>query len=204
MLQEQVTSNTSRITQSLSFKRYANFDSLRRLEKLKDKPRIKFPKKLSPAIAGITQDFSFAYLQEAFVATLSAIVQNESETGIRGGGDEDGGDLDDYELWREMKKQVRSLRDDMSSGVKYHTQELLDLILQSPETATTAPVGSSSTPPNAFSNLPFRPASNRAARNLMNPRLTNIDRDFNHAPLITDGHMFLDSRFDEISIARAV
>ena len=195
MLQKQVTSNTSRITQSLSFERHANFDSLRRCVKLKDKPQIKFPKKLSPAIAGITQGFSFAYLQEAFVATLSAIAQNESEDGIRGGGDEDGGDEDDYRLWREMKKQVRSLRDDMdSSDVKYHTQEPLDLMLQSPEPATTAPAGSSSGP--------FRPASNPAARNLNNPWLTNIDRDFNHAPLMTDGHMFLDSRFEDLSIAR--
>lgn len=164
-----------------------------RCEKLKNESWIKFPKKLSPAIAGITQDFSFAYLKEAFVATLSAIAQNRSENGIKGGGDDDGGDLDDYELWREMKKQVRALRNDMDSGVvvRYHTQEPLDLMLQPPEPATTTPAGS-----------PFRPASNRAARNLMNPRLTNVDRDFNHAPLLTDGHRFLDTRFDEISIAR--
>ena len=122
-------------------------------------PSVKFPRKLSPAIAGITQDFSFAYLKEAFVATLVTIANNRSETGIRGGGDDDGGDLDDYELWREMKKQVRSLRDDMdSSDVKYHTQEPLDLMLQSPEPTTTAPAGSSS--------APFQPASTRAARNL--------------------------------------
>ena len=179
-------------------------NSLRR-EKLKNKPSIKFPKKLSPAIAGITQDFSFAYLKEAFVATLLAIAGNRSEDGIRGGGDEDGGDLDDYELWREMKKQVRLLRDDMdSSGVKYHMQEPLDLTLQLPDNATTAPAGSSSATLDAFSNLPFRPGSNRAARNLNNQRLTNTDRDFNHAPLMTDNGMLLDSRFDGISIARTV
>ena len=173
-------------------------NSLRR-EKLKNIPLIKFPKKLSPAIAGITQDFSFAYLNEAFLATRLAIANNRSENGIKGGGDDDGGDLDDYELWREIKKQVRALRNDMDSGVvvKYQTQEILDLMLQAPDTTTTTPAGSS--PAN-----PFRPASNRAARNLMNPRLTNIDRDFNHAPLITDGHKFLDTRFDEISIARRV
>ncbi|KAL9129775.1 MAG: hypothetical protein Q9175_007204, partial [Cornicularia normoerica] len=50
-------------------------------EKLKNKPSIKFPKKLSSAIASITQDFSFAYLKEAFVATLLAIAGNRSEHG---------------------------------------------------------------------------------------------------------------------------
>ena len=84
-------------------------------EKLKSKPGIKYPKKLSPAIAGITQDFSFAYLKEAFVATLLVIAGNRSEEGIRGGGDDEGGDLDDYELWREIKKQVKQLRDDMDT-----------------------------------------------------------------------------------------
>ena len=84
--------------------------------KLKSKPSIKFPRKLSSAIAGITAEFSFAYLQEAFVATLLAIAGHRSEDNLRGGGDDDeGGDLDDYELWREMKKQVKALRDDMGN-----------------------------------------------------------------------------------------
>lgn len=83
--------------------------------KLAAKPSIKFPKKLCPAIAGITEDFSFAYLKEAFVATLLAIAGNRSENEKRGGGDDEGGDLDDYELWREMKKQVKLLREDMDT-----------------------------------------------------------------------------------------
>lgn len=178
-------------------------------EKLKTKPSVKFPKKLTSAIARITQDFSFAYLKEAFVATLLAIAGNRSEDGIRGGGDDDGGDLDDYELWREMKKQVKLLREDMdTSTVKYHVQEPMDLAWQAPDhiqiatTTKTAPSGSSTTTPDSSSNLPFRPGSNRAARNLNNPRLTTTDRDFRHAPLLTDGGMFVDSRFDGISSAR--
>ena len=81
--------------------------------KLKNKPSIKFPKKLCAAIASITDDFSFAYLKEAFVSTLLSIAGRRSEEG--GGSDDDGGDLDDYELWREMKKQVKLLRDDMGT-----------------------------------------------------------------------------------------
>ena len=83
---------------------------------------IKFPKKLCGAIADITADFSFAYLQEAFVATLLAIARRRSEGfNLRnahfetGDEDDDDEDLDEYELWREMKKQVKLLRDDMGS-----------------------------------------------------------------------------------------
>ncbi|KAL8770360.1 MAG: hypothetical protein Q9194_005206 [Teloschistes cf. exilis] len=89
--------------------------------KLKSKPAIKFPRKLCPAIAGITDNFSFAYLQELFVATLLAIAGHRSEDDVRrnGGGsddDDDGGDLDHYELWREVKKQVKALRNDMGNS----------------------------------------------------------------------------------------
>ena len=86
-------------------------------QKLKNKPSIEFPKKLCVAIAGITQDFSFAYLKEAFVATLLTIANRRSED-ILTGGCEDGGDLEDYELWREMKKTVKILREDMGSSNK--------------------------------------------------------------------------------------
>lgn len=84
-------------------------------EKLKEKPSIKFPKQLSPAIAAITQDFSFAYLKEAFVATLIVIAGNRSEERFGGGDDDDNDPLDDYELWREIKKQIKLLRDDMDN-----------------------------------------------------------------------------------------
>ena len=195
-------------------------------EKLKNKPSLQFPKKLNAAIASITQDFSFAYLKEAFVATLLAIAGNRSENGI--GGDEEGGDLDDYELWREMKRQVKLLRQDMDTREveKYHTQDPLDLAWRAPDndsknsgsnsTQSSPFMASSSSsttttsphfPPNnssAFSALPFRPATNRADRNLNNPRLMATDCDARGAPLMTDGGMFVDSRFDGIGRARGI
>lgn len=104
--------------------------------KLKNKPRIQFPQKLSPAIAGITQNFSFAYLKEAFVATLLVIAGHRSEEPFAV--DED---LDDYELWREMKKQVQLLRKDMAS------QSVLDLSnTPSPPQPTPDPNPTSSNP----------------------------------------------------------
>ena len=84
-------------------------------EKLKNQPSIKFPKQLSPAIAAITQDFSFAYLKEAFVATLLVIAGNRSEKRSGGGDDDDNDPLDDYELWREIRKQIQLLRKDMDN-----------------------------------------------------------------------------------------
>jgi len=87
-------------------------------EKLKYKPSIRFPKKLCIAIAGITQDFSFAYLKEAFVATLLTIARRRTEDAVRGGGDDEDDDLDDYELWVEMKKTVKALREDMGTRSK--------------------------------------------------------------------------------------
>ncbi|GME28395.1 ATPase AAA+ type core [Neofusicoccum parvum] len=44
--------------------------------KLKGKKSIEFPDKLCPAIADITDGFSFAYLQEAFVATLLELARS--------------------------------------------------------------------------------------------------------------------------------
>ena len=81
---------------------------------------VEFPKKICPAVAVITDEFSFAYIQEAFVATLLAIALKRSES-IREyadnfeGGHRGDKDLNDYELWREIKKTVKALRDDMGS-----------------------------------------------------------------------------------------
>jgi hypothetical protein len=88
-------------------------------QKLKSNKSIKFPKKLCAAIADITEDFSFAYLKEAFIATLLVIAgkqEDGNESDDDDGGDGDGDGLDGLVLWVEMKKQVKLLRDDMDSG----------------------------------------------------------------------------------------
>lgn len=66
-------------------------------EKLKPKSEVQFPEILVEPIAGITYDFSFAYMQEAFVSSLLDIAhrhdeedEDESDKLARGGGgDED-------------------------------------------------------------------------------------------------------------------
>lgn len=105
--------------------------------KLADNKDLDFPDKLCDKIAEITDKFSFAYMQEAFVASLLAIAsrggkdKNEEEQKARrwagpqdpmhpvdlqfrvaGGGSEDP-DVKHLELWIEMQKQVKILRDEM-------------------------------------------------------------------------------------------
>ena len=178
------------------------------LDKLKllptKQPSIEFPQKLTSAIAGITQDFSFAYLKEAFVATLSVIAGHRSErdeTGCGGGrhdddeNDNEDRDLDDYELWREIKNQVRLLRLDMDA--KYHVQDITDLASQQgppPLAIATNPLAKTAA---AALNIPSRPGLSRVEQNLHNPH-NSVDCDGWHAPLMTDEGHFMDSRFDGI------
>ncbi|KAI1859518.1 uncharacterized protein JN550_012036 [Neoarthrinium moseri] len=94
-------------------------------KKLAGNEEIEFPNKLCKAIAGITDDFSFAYMQEAFVAALLAIARRSDTRGSSivgfmedlgddwvgvGGGDQD---LSRLPLWVEIKKQVQILREGM-------------------------------------------------------------------------------------------
>ncbi|KAI0481759.1 P-loop containing nucleoside triphosphate hydrolase protein [Xylaria cf. heliscus] len=99
--------------------------------KLADNKDVEFPDKLCKAIAEITDKFSFAYMQEAFVAALLAIARRSKDGEKRrsedsftrdagdgwldvcGGGDHD--DLDDLPLWIEIKKQIETLREGMDS-----------------------------------------------------------------------------------------
>jgi hypothetical protein len=88
---------------------------------------VEFPDKLCKAVADITDGFSFAYMQEAFVAALLAIARRsdeegkEDEGGVEGDwisvGEEDADDDDDglekIPLWKEIKKQIAILREGM-------------------------------------------------------------------------------------------
>lgn len=109
--------------------------------KLSDNKDIDFPDKLCTAIAEITVDFSFAYMQEAFVASLLAIAGRSHGVGKPGGGKEvvteeleddwvgvrGDRDLDELVLWVEIQKQIRILREGMDkSGIKIGDVETVD------------------------------------------------------------------------------
>ncbi|RYC86335.1 hypothetical protein BFJ63_vAg10858 [Fusarium oxysporum f. sp. narcissi] len=102
-------------------------------KKLKPNKDIEFPDKLCRAIAEITDKFSFAYIQEAFVATLLAIARRSKTKPTVGGSEEawvlvsddfgdalasDKGDLDRLELWVEIKKQIKILREGIEEESK--------------------------------------------------------------------------------------
>jgi transitional endoplasmic reticulum ATPase len=70
-------------------------------------------------MADITEDFSFAYLKEAFVATLLDLARNadgDDDAEAVVGDDEEDDPLDKYEFWRTFKAQVKVLRDEMAAG----------------------------------------------------------------------------------------
>jgi transitional endoplasmic reticulum ATPase len=108
---------------------------------------VEFPEKMCSAAANITNGFSFAYMQEAFLASLlqiatgsgskwtekhskekrtthtddqpidgwSAVLVNreDAKSGNEDDGDDD--DLDKLILWREFKKQVKILKDQIGN-----------------------------------------------------------------------------------------
>ncbi|KXX76202.1 putative ATPase YjoB [Madurella mycetomatis] len=87
--------------------------------KLADNKDIAFPDKLCKAIAGITDGFSFAYIQEAFIAALLVIARDAKEPDDESGDEEgwvavvDDDDLEQLILWVEIKRQVAILREGM-------------------------------------------------------------------------------------------
>ncbi|KAF9730528.1 ATP-dependent Zn protease [Paraphaeosphaeria minitans] len=88
--------------------------------KLKNRKSIDFPSTLCDAVAEITEDFSFAYLKEAFVATLLDLARTHDGDGDGDDGDEDSTNkeddpLDKYEFWRAFKAQVKILRSEMGN-----------------------------------------------------------------------------------------
>ena len=95
-------------------------------QKLKSNDSIDFPEKLSPAMANITPGFSFAFLQECFVATLLVLAQDEDETARSSSDarpyDDDNDDLDDYKLWVTFKEQADTLRKEVEGQRGRHSQ----------------------------------------------------------------------------------
>ena len=166
-------------------------------EKLKKKPLVKFPKKLSPAIAGITQEFSFAYMKEAFVSTLLTIARHRSDDSLGRADDDEDDDLDDYELWREMQKTVKILRNDMGTS---SNRTVFGHSLEAPGSPSVGPTS----PAPTRSSFPQSSAPNQvelalqgcgeAASNIVlehHTRKLESDHPLSVLPLITDSGKIL-------------
>jgi transitional endoplasmic reticulum ATPase len=78
--------------------------------KLRNNKKVDFPAEMSPRVADLTADFSFAYMKEAFVASLLVIVARSSTT-LKNKNRED--NLSGNILWKELKKQIDALRKEM-------------------------------------------------------------------------------------------
>jgi hypothetical protein len=110
--------------------------------KVAHKGEVKFPQKLCPAMARITHGFSFAFLQECFVASLLSLIHQEAI-----GGDDD--DLEKYELWVAFKKQADVLRKEIrKEGVQSEgndnvgiasSMQMMGLQASTPASSTGAP-----------------------------------------------------------------
>ena len=94
--------------------------------RLADNKAIDFPPSLSPAIAGITDGFSFAYLQEAFVSSLLIIVDQQRGSAIgRTATETTQNNIHSStkhsqtdSLWKVMSKQVEMLRNEIQGSRK--------------------------------------------------------------------------------------
>ena len=109
--------------------------------KLEGNEDVEFPERMERAIARITNGFSFAYIQEAFVAALLAIANGDAD-GVEGDERRGGSgvcqcldfnmtladvsimegedkDLEQFVLWRELKKVVRTLREELGNSRWY-------------------------------------------------------------------------------------
>lgn len=169
-------------------------------EKLKAKKvEVEFPKKICPALALITDGFSFAYMQEAFVATLLAIALRRSETVdeemelVDGGGDDSPGasdkDLNDYELWRELKKTVKLLRDDMdNTPEKSRTANDPFEEAFAMEKEAQAPTAASEPRLLGQATVPPQPAANGSGRTHkpLHVRGMAVEVDYQNVPIIAD------------------
>jgi transitional endoplasmic reticulum ATPase len=79
--------------------------------KLKENERVVFMNELYHRIAEVVEDFSFAYMKEAFVALLLLIARREDDDElddefeeVREHARNQDDDAEDLVLWREMKK----------------------------------------------------------------------------------------------------
>ncbi|KAK1058444.1 hypothetical protein LTR74_013413 [Friedmanniomyces endolithicus] len=95
--------------------------------KLSHNAAIVFPARLAPAMSRITPGFSFAFLQECFVATLLILARGEDDDAdaARGGGDDEG--LEKYDLWRVFRQQADILRKEVEGeeGQQQQQQQLM-------------------------------------------------------------------------------
>jgi transitional endoplasmic reticulum ATPase len=90
-------------------------------KKLSDNKNIDFPKEMNAAVADITNDFSFAYMKEAFVAALLVIVRKTTQEKYLGHWEDPFDPNDPLRgniFWKELSRQVQNLRKEMEEDTE--------------------------------------------------------------------------------------
>lgn len=119
-------------------------------------------------------------MQEAFIATLLAIAKEhlEGEDAARGRNqhgqhddDGDGGDdLDEFELWRIMKEQVKMLRDEMDNSASISIGDKNAQAKPTPPSIPARPVG----PQISWTREAPVPIRSRRLHNLQSPGASHV------------------------------
>jgi AAA+ superfamily predicted ATPase len=82
---------------------------------------VDFPERMCPAIAGITDGFSFTYLQEAFISSLLVVANQQNDAGRAAeerAQDGDSSSLESVLFWRVINQQVNMLRNEIKGSRK--------------------------------------------------------------------------------------
>jgi hypothetical protein len=125
-------------------------------QKLDGKRDIEFPKKLCRPIAELLNDFSFAYMQEAFVATLLILARGSESEAESLGWNDDGGDPTRFKFYRTMKEQVKILREDMGKSSPYRLRTASPSSINEKQLHRDAIVENAEGPTSELRNLPIR------------------------------------------------
>ena len=84
--------------------------------KVSHNPKIEFPQCLCLSIAEITENFTFAYMKEAFIAALLQLAVKQNATDVRKPRGNGNRNFDGIPLWIEIKKQVENLKMEIGAG----------------------------------------------------------------------------------------
>ena len=161
--------------------------------KLEKNEELEFPKILCPAMAKITVDFSFAYMQEAFVATLLEIARLHTDDAVPSN-DKDHDHLDRYLLWRVFKNEVESLHRDvdprhwLSVEARY---DIPDFGMALPEARCSTKLDNSA--PNLPGSLDFHDSNSINSLPSRPTAISNMDPQSSMPGTVNHGNQVLDS-----------
>ena len=110
--------------------------------KLSKNSSLKLPSDIASAIADITEGFSFAYLQEAFVTALLSIVRvQRAEPSMASASKAASYELEYNNIWQAIKKQVETLRKEMRDSRKSVEDSEKNSMLSDPRSSTATSTG---------------------------------------------------------------